>query len=183
MKKMIIKPITRIEGHGQLEIFSSKDKLSRVNFSMLDYRGIEKILIGKNIFEIPRLVSKVCGFCAAAHMVASCKAFEKILDIELSYTATLQRQLVLMGEMITNHTIHFAYMALPDLLRLAGGRVEVEIGKKINQLIKIGKNLIEIVGGRSVQPVSIIIGGMSKSLNEKEISLLKKNLKRGPIDI
>jgi F420-non-reducing hydrogenase large subunit len=153
---------------------------------MLDYRGIEKILIGKKISEIPSLVSKVCGFCAAAHMVASCKAFEKALDIEPTYASTLMRQLVMIGETITNHMIHFTYMALPDLLNLASGSQEndiildqSEILVKSSKLIKIGKNLIEIVGGRSVQPVSIIVAGYSKSLTDKEITVLKKSLKSG----
>jgi len=186
MKKMTIKPVARVEGHGQIEIFASKDDVSRVNFSMLDYRGIEKILIGKKITETPSLVSKVCGFCSAAHIVASCKAFETILDIEPTYASTLLRQLVMIGETITNHMIHFTYMALPDLLNLASASQEndiildqSEIFVKASKLIKIGKNLIEIVGGRSVQPVSIIIGGMSKNLADKEINVLKKNLKSG----
>ena len=187
-KKMTIKPLTRIEGHGQIEIFVNKDKdeVSRVNFSMLDYRGIEKILIGKKISEIPRLVSKICGFCSAAHIVASCKAVEKALDIEPTYASALSRQLVLIGEIITNHMIHFAYMALPDLLSLASASQEndvilnrSEIFVKASKLISIGKNLMEIVGGRAIQPVSIIIGGMSKNLTEKEVSLLKRSLKSG----
>lgn len=185
-KKMTIKPLTRIEGHGQIEFFVSKDEVSRVNFSMLDYRGIEKILIGKKISEIPRLVSKICGFCSAAHIVASCNAFEKALDIEPTYASTLLRQLIMLGEIITNHMIHFAYMALPDLLSLASANQEndatlnrSEIFVKSSKLISIGKNLMDIVGGRAVQPVSIIIGGMSKNLTEKEVSLLKRSLKSG----
>ncbi|WP_287587462.1 nickel-dependent hydrogenase large subunit [Candidatus Borrarchaeum sp.] len=187
-KKMTIKPLTRIEGHGQIEIFVNKDKdeVSRVNFSTLDYRGIEKILIGKKISEIPRLVSKICGFCSAAHIVASCKAFEKALDIEPTYASALSRQLVLIGETITNHMIHFVYMALPDLLSLASASQEndvilnrSELFVKAAKLISIGKNVTEIVGGRAVQPVSIIIGGMSKNLTEKEINLLKRSLKSG----
>lgn len=90
-KKMILKPLTRIEGHGQIEIFVSKDEVSRVNFSMLDYRGINRILIGKKISEVPRFVSKICGFCSAAHIVASCQAFEKALDIEPTYASALLR--------------------------------------------------------------------------------------------
>ncbi len=185
---MTIKPLTRIEGHGQIEIFVNKDKdeVSRVNFSTLDYRGIEKILIGKKISEIPRLVSKICGFCSAAHIVASCKAFEKALDIEPTYASALSRQLVLIGETITNHMIHFVYMALPDLLSLASASQEndvilnrSELFVKAAKLISIGKNVTEIVGGRAVQPVSIIIGGMSKNLTEKEINLLKRSLKSG----
>jgi F420-non-reducing hydrogenase large subunit len=153
---------------------------------MLDYRAIEEILIGKKITEIPRLVSKICGFCSAAHIVASCKAFESILDIEPSYTSTLLRQLVLIGETITSHTIHFIYMALPDLVSLQSAPTENEVMTnhseffvKASKLINIGKNLVEIIGGRAVQPVSIIIGGMSKTVTEKEISLLKRNLKSG----
>jgi len=185
-KKLTIKPLTRIEGHGQIEIYASKDEVSRVNFSMLDYRGIEKILIGKKILEIPRLVAKICGFCSASHIVASCKAFETILEIEPSYTSTLLRQLIMIGETITNHTIHFIYMALPDILNLASAGKEndvmlnqSDIFVKASKLIKIGKNLVEIVGGRAVHPVSIIIGGMAKNLTDKEITLLKKDLKSG----
>ncbi|MFX1464924.1 MAG: nickel-dependent hydrogenase large subunit [Promethearchaeota archaeon] len=187
-KKMTIKPLTRIEGHGQIEIFVSKakDEVSRVNFSILDYRGIEKILIGKKISEIPRLVSKICGFCSAAHIVASCKAFETALDIEPTYASALLRQLIMLGEIITNHMIHFAYMALPDLLSLASASLEndviynrSEIFVKASKLISIGRNLMEIVGGRTVQPVSIIIGGSSKNLTEKEVNLLKRSLKSG----
>ncbi len=185
-KKMILKPLTRIEGHGQIEIFVSKDEVSRVNFSMLDYRGINRILIGKKISEVPRLVSKICGFCSAAHIVASCQAFEKALDREPTYASALLRQLIMLGETITSHMIHFTYMALPDLLSLASASQEnniilnrSEIFIKASKLISIGKNLVEIVGGRAVQPVSIIIGGMSKLLTEKEINLLKRNLKSG----
>ncbi|MFX1519795.1 MAG: nickel-dependent hydrogenase large subunit [Promethearchaeota archaeon] len=183
MKRIIIKPLTRVEGQCIIEIFADKKGSTKVRFSTLDFRGIEKVLIGKKFKDIPRLVPKICGVCAAAHTVASCQAIEKIFDIYPTNTAIQLRQLLMIGETIKSHALHFFFLALPDLLKPFENKNINDISRKMTlnafKLIEIGKKVIETIGGRSVHPVTCVVGGMSKSLTEKDRVILQKIMKRG----
>ena len=181
MKRIIIKPLTRVEGQCTLELFADKKGSSKVRFSTLDFRGIEKVLIGKKLKDVPRLVPKICGVCAAAHIIASCQAIEKIFDIYPTNSAIQLRQLLMIGETIKSHALHFFFLALPDLLKPLENKNKNDISRQMTlnafKLIELGKKVVETIGGRSVHPVTCVVGGMAKSLTEKDRIFLHKTMK------
>ncbi len=188
--KRIIEPVTRIEGHGKVTIFIKNGEVSSANFDMYLPRGFEKILIDKLVEDVPRITSRICGLCSSAHAIAACKAMEKIYDINPSKPSILMRKLLLIGELIRSHSLHFFYFAFPDMISLLENnrekysieqlsKVEPELVDKMFKVIKIGNELLDHIGGRVPHPVTSLIGGMSKNLSEKEVVGLQSNLRRG----
>ncbi len=192
MKKLkkIIEPVTRIEGHGKITVFIKDGEISSANFDMYLPRGFEKILVGKLVEDVPRITSRICGLCSSAHAIVACKALEKIYDISPSKPSTLMRKLLLIGELIRSHSLHFFYFAFPDILSIQGNnrekysvqqfsKIEPDLVEKMFRVIKIGNELLDSIGGRVPHPVTSLIGGMSKNLTEKEVVGLQSNLRKG----
>src|SRR4030042_581281 len=109
---------TRIEGHGEVEIYlaNQNEEISYVEFVLDAYRGFENILLKKNLLDIPKIASRICGLCHASQAISSCKAIEAVYDIEPSEQSILLRRLLMTGEMIKSHSMHIFFQSLPDLL-------------------------------------------------------------------
>ena len=89
----VVDVCTRIEGHGNVKIILQDDNISSVDFEVNELRGFEKILIGKRLIEIPRIVSRICGLCHASQSIVSCKAIEHIFNVEPDEQMVLLRKL------------------------------------------------------------------------------------------
>ncbi len=188
--KKIIEPVTRIEGHGKITVYLNDKEVSNANFDMYLPRGFEKILVGKLVEDVPRITSRICGLCSSAHAIAACKALEKIYDVTPSKSSILMRKLLLAGELIRSHALHFFYFALPDLKALIENdyerysvqqfsKIETDLVEKLFRVIRIGNELLDRIGGRVPHPVTSVVGGISKKLTEKEVVGLQSNLRRG----
>ncbi|MGQ9721614.1 MAG: Ni/Fe hydrogenase subunit alpha [Candidatus Jordarchaeum sp.] len=188
--KRIIEPVTRIEGHGKITVFIKDGEISSANFDMYLPRGFEKILEGKLVEDVPRITSRICGLCSSAHAIAACKALEKIYDITPSKPSILMRKLLLIGELVRSHALHFFYFAFPDIISISENnherygiqqfsKIEPDLVDKMFRVIKIGNELLDHIGGRVPHPVTSLIGGISKKLTEKEVLGLQSNLRRG----
>ncbi|NVM52893.1 MAG: nickel-dependent hydrogenase large subunit [Candidatus Helarchaeota archaeon] len=180
---------TRVEGHGSLRFTLQENEISGVYFDIKGYRGFENILSNKKIIDVPRIISRVCGLCYASHAIASCKGIEKMFELEPSDQSILLRRLLMTGELINSHSIHFFFQALPDLFVLLKGqsnptpledllRFDPNLTKNIFELIKLGKELITIFGGRSAHPITPVIGGISHAPSKKSIGIGRKYLQQ-----
>ncbi|MFX0106411.1 MAG: nickel-dependent hydrogenase large subunit, partial [Candidatus Hodarchaeota archaeon] len=114
----VIDVCKRVEGHGDVKILIQNDEISLVNFEFDIYRGFENFLVGKKIYDIPKIVSRICGLCYASQAIASCKAIEDIYNIKVSEQTILLRHLLMSGELIKSHTMNFFFQTLPDLLEI-----------------------------------------------------------------
>ena len=180
---------TRVEGHGNVNILIQDDNVSDVNFEISAYRGFEKFLIGKRLEDMPKLISRICGLCYASQAIASCKAIENLYDIEISEQSILLRRLLLCGELIKSHSMHFFFQSLPDLLTI------FNISQKLNshydlinfnpqlttnlyELIKFGNEIEILFGGRSAHLISPIPSGLIYSPSRKNISITQKYMQK-----
>ncbi|MBS7249511.1 MAG: Ni/Fe hydrogenase subunit alpha [Candidatus Freyarchaeota archaeon] len=188
--KKIIEPVTRIEGHAKITVYLNDKEVYNANFDMYLPRGFEKILVGKMVEDVPRITSRICGLCSSAHAIAACKALEKIYDVTPSKSCILMRKLLLAGELMRSHALHFFYFALPDLKAMTENgyekysvqqfsKMETDLVEKLFRIIKIGNELLDHIGGRVPHPVTSLVGGVSKKLAEKEVVGLQSNLRRG----
>ena len=74
-KRITIDPITRLEGHGKIEIFlDDEGAVTDTFFQIPELRGFERFVVGRPIEELPRIVTRICGVCPASHHMASAKA-------------------------------------------------------------------------------------------------------------
>jgi len=108
-KKVTINPVTRLEGHGKIEIFlDDKGNVEDAYFQVVELRGFERFCIGRPAEEMPRIVPNICGVCPTPHNMASTKALDDLYSVEPTPTAKLIRQLHYNAFYVEDHYVHFS---------------------------------------------------------------------------
>jgi F420-non-reducing hydrogenase large subunit len=180
-KRITIDPITRLEGHGKIEIFlDNGGNVDRAFFQVPELRGFEKFSVGRLAEEMPRITPKICGVCPTAHHMASTKALDDLFDIEPTSTAKKIRELMYNAFMFEDHTLHFFFLGGPDFIvgpqapaaerNILGviSKVGLDAGKKVISIRKKCRNIITLLGGRVIHPVCGLPGGVSRGIEEEE---------------
>ncbi|MBI4727784.1 Ni/Fe hydrogenase subunit alpha [candidate division TA06 bacterium] len=178
MKRITIDPITRLEGHGKIEIFlNDQGDVANCYFQIPELRGFEQFCLGRQAEEMPVLTSRICGVCPEAHLMASVKALDALFGVEPPSAAKKVRELVYMAFFVTDHTTHFYALGGPDFIvgpdappserNILGviKKVGLEIGQKVIETRSRNHDIIRKVGGRSVHPVAALPGGWSKPVS------------------
>lgn len=181
MKRITIDPITRLEGHGKIEIFLNEDgEVSNVYFQVPELRGFEKFCEGRPVEELPAIVAKICGVCPGCHHMASGKAVDVVFGVEPPPTAKKLRELFYMAHFIHSHIAHFYALAGPDFVigpyappakRNILGLIEKvgkEIGMEVIKQRRIAQEIQALLGGHQTFVVMNIPGGVRKGLSEQE---------------
>ncbi|MBA7629288.1 NAD-reducing hydrogenase HoxS subunit beta [subsurface metagenome] len=175
-----IKPVTRIEGHGKVTLhLDEKGNVSRAHFNVTQLRGFEKFCEGRVFWEMPIITARICGICPVSHHLASAKAGDAILGVEIPPTATMLRQLMHMAQFVQSHALHFFHLASPDLLfgmdadpatRNIIGLIGAnpELAKKAVWLRGFGQAIIETLGTKKIHPIFAIPGGVNAALSAKD---------------
>ena len=190
----IVDVCTRVEGHGTVKILLQNDEISNVNFEIGSNRGFESFLIGKKLNDVPKIVSRICGLCYASQTIASCKAIENLFEIAVPEQSILLRYLLLFGELIKSHSMHFFFQSLPDLFQIFEIsqkpfspyeliRYDSQLTTNVYELIKIGNEIERIFGGRSVHLITPIPGGLIYLPSRKNISIARKYFQKAIINL
>lgn len=187
MKNIEISPVTRIEGHAKITVqLDDSGSVSDAHFHVMEIRGFEKFLEGAAVEEAPRITPRICGICQTAHHLAAAKATDSIFGLQPPETAKKLRELMLLGQYIHSHSLHFYFLGAPDLVmgpesdpatRNVVGILKKDpaLAKMAIDTRKIGQTITGIVGGKPISPVTAIPGGQSKALTEEErIKLLSE---------
>ncbi len=186
-KKITIDPITRLEGHGKIEIFLNDDgNVENAYLQVPELRGFEKFCEGRPAEELPVITPKICGVCPEAHHMASTKALDALFNVDPPLPAKKLRKLMYSAHMMHSHIAHFYALAGPDFVvgpdappaerNILGivKKVGLEIGKKVIQHRSFAQKIQAIIGGRATYPVCGLPGGMSKRLTEEERAEIEK---------
>jgi len=185
-REITISPTTRIEGHGKVTItLDDSGNVSDAYFYATEIRGFDYFLRGMEAERLPFIISRICGVCSTAHVIASVKAIENIFNTEITETAEKLRELLLMAQIISNHSLVFFFLTLPDfwfspeenpskrnIFQIM--REEPEIGKKAIELRNFGTRILDVIGKREVHIVSVIPGGLINPLKQREQEELLK---------
>ena len=180
-QRITIDPITRLEGHGKIDIFlDDKGDVANSYFQIPELRGFERFCVGRPVEEMPLLTNRICGVCPEAHHMAAAKAADAVYHVDPPRTAKMLRELLYMAFYATDHTTHFYALGGPDFIvgpdapiaerNILGviHKVGLEIGGKVIQMRKYGHATVEIIGGRKVHPATSIPGGITKIISEEE---------------
>ncbi len=176
---------TRVEGHGSIKIYLKHDSVERAIFELSGYRGFESILKGKHLFDVPRIISRICGVCHAAQTIVSCKTIENMYEFDLPQQFLLLRKLLLTGELLKSHGMHFIFQAFPDLLHLLGIQTKIlspydvikeypNLISNFFELVNIGNQIDKIFGGRAIHLITPIPCGVIYTPSNKKIKLAQK---------
>ncbi|MBF0566738.1 MAG: Ni/Fe hydrogenase subunit alpha [Nitrospirae bacterium] len=181
MKRISIDPITRLEGHGKIEIFLNDDgDVANTYFQVPELRGFEQFCVGRLAEDMPVITNRICGVCPEAHHLASVKALDELFGVVPPVAAKKIRELLYMAFYVTDHTTHFYALGGPDFIvgpdappaerNILGviNKVGLDIAKQVINCRQRNHHVIEMLGGRGVHLAGGVPGGWSKSVSEQE---------------
>src|SRR5271166_172792 len=172
-----IDPVTRLEGHGKITLKTNDaGEVSEAFFSVTQVRGFEKFSEGRPFYEMPSLMARICGICPVSHLLASAKACEAIMSIEIPPTAAKLRRALNMAQTVQSHALSCLYLASPDLLlgmdanpadrNLFGvANAYPELGRAGIGLRRFGQHIIELLGRKRIHPGWVVPGGVTEPLS------------------
>jgi NAD-reducing hydrogenase large subunit len=178
-RKLVISPVTRIEGHAKITLQLNEDgSVSEALFHVNEFRGFEKFCQGRLYTEMPIITPRICGICPVSHSIASVKACEMIQGIQPAYTGNLLRKLIHIGQNISSHALSFFHLSSPDFLlgydsdpakRNILGLAEKypNVALRGIRLRKFGQEISERITGKKIHIAGIAPGGMAVPLPEE----------------
>ena len=181
MKRISIDPITRLEGHGKIDIFLTEEgEVANCYLQIPELRGFEKFCVGRPAEDMPNLTARICGVCPEAHHLAATKALDALFHVDPPPAAKKLRELFYSIFYATDHTTHFYALGGPDFVlgpdappaqrNILGvvAKVGLEVGGKVIKMRRDGHHLIKMIGGRAVHPNWGLPGGVSRGINEEQ---------------
>ena len=181
LKRIVIDPVTRVEGHGKVSILlDSNNKVNRVRFHIVEFRGFERFIRGRLLWEVPVISQRLCGICPVSHHLAAAKAMDYIVGVDkLTPVGEKMRRLMHYGQILQSHATHFFYLASPDLLlgiesdpaerNVVGvlGKYP-ELARQGILLRKFGQEIIKATAGKRIHGTGAVPGGINKNLSIPE---------------
>jgi len=181
MQKISIDPITRLEGHGKIDIFLDEEgNVANAYLVIPELRGFEKFAEGRPVEELPDITPRICGVCPEAHHMASVKACDAVYHVEVPPAAKKLRELFYSAFYVADHMTHFYILAGPDFVlgpdappaerNILGliHKVGVEVGSRVIRARGMAMDIIGMLGGRKVHPLFGVPGGVGKAITEEE---------------
>lgn len=165
--KLKVPFVTRLEGEGALELSAKGNRIDKLHLKIFEPpRLFEKFLEGKSYQDVPDLNARICGICPMAYQLTSIQAIEDLFGIVLPDYMIQLRRLMNLGEWIQSHALHIHFLAAPDFLgfdsALTMAKQHPQVLKRGMQIQEAGNALMTLLGGRSVHPVGLQVGGFGK---------------------
>ncbi|MDJ1008389.1 MAG: Ni/Fe hydrogenase subunit alpha [Paracoccaceae bacterium] len=172
-----ISPVTRVEGHGKVTIhLDAAGEVDEARLHIVEFRGFERFIRGRLLWEVPVIVQRLCGICPVSHHLAAAKAMDMIVGVDaLPPTAEKMRRLMHYGQVMQSHVLHFFHLAAPDLLfgfDAAPERRNIfevlkdqpELGRRAIAMRRFGQEIIEATAGKKIHGTGAIPGGINRNL-------------------
>jgi NAD-reducing hydrogenase large subunit len=177
-KTLVIDPVTRIEGHAKVTIqLDDAGNVSDAVFHVVEFRGFEKFCEGRPMAEMAGITPRICGICPVSHLLASAKAGDAIMAVDIPPAADKLRRLMNLGQIVQSHALSFFHLSAPDFLlgwetpperRNVFGLIaaDPELARSGIRLRQFGQEIIEILGGKKIHPAWAVPGGVRGPLTE-----------------
>jgi coenzyme F420-reducing hydrogenase alpha subunit len=176
--------LARVEGEGALHLVMSGSRVEEVRLEIFEPpRFYEAFLQGRDFMEVPDITSRICGICPIAYQSASCYALEKAMGVFDQLDTPIQklRDLIYCGEWIESHVLHMFMLHLADFLgyesAVSMARDHGGIVRRALRIKKAGNAIVELLGGRSVHPVGMCVGGFYSCPDPKDAASLLPEIK------
>jgi F420-non-reducing hydrogenase large subunit len=180
-RRITIDPITRLEGHGKIDIFLDEaGDVDRAYFQVPELRGFEKFAQGRPAEDMPQITSRICGVCPTAHHMAATKALDALYRVDPPPAAKKIRELVYSAFMTEDHALHFYFLGGPDFVvgpeapaaqrNVLGviAAVGQEVGLRVITMRRRLREVITLTGGKVIHPVLGLPGGVAKRVTADE---------------
>ncbi len=182
MKREIkVEHLTRVEGHGAIEIIFEKDKVKDVKVRITEGPRFYEYTARDRLWgEIPKIMSRICGICYVSHRIASVRAIEDAFGTKVFESIELLRRLLIVGEFFESHSLHVYFLALPDYM---GFDSALEMAKEYPNVVKrafkmknLGNKIMKTITGKHFHGENIIPGGFATFPSKDELLELKEEL-------
>ena len=179
-RTIVIDPVTRLEGHGKITLqLDEAGIVQDATFHVTQLRGFEKFCEGRPFYEMPNITARVCGICPVSHLIASSKACDAILAVQIPPVAADLRRILNLAQLIQSHALSFFYLSSPDLLLgmdanpeersiLHVAHTHPQIGADGVALRQFGQRIIEMLAGKRIHPGWTVPGGVNEPLSEEK---------------
>ena len=179
-KTLNIAPITRIEGHASVAIhLDDNGNVADARLHVLSLRGFEQFVVGRPVEEVCRIVNRICGICPWQHHLASNKAADMCLGVEVPPAGKKLRELCQMLAHIPDKILHFYFLAAPDFVLGPDADYSVrnvvgiiganpDLAKKVVHMRYKSQMMLEKFSGKVIHPIAAVVGGYSKPMSEEE---------------
>lgn len=188
-RKIIIDPVTRVEGHGRVTIrLDEAGRVAQARFHIVEFRGFERFIRGRPYWEVPVVIQRLCGICPVSHHLCAAKAMDMVVGVDqLTPTAEKMRRLMHYGQILQSNALHFFHLASPDLLfgfdapamqrNIVGlAQAYPDLAKRAILIRKYGQEVIKATGGKKVHATSAVPGGFNQSLATESRDALRKDV-------
>ncbi len=185
-RKITVDPITRLEGHGKIDIFlNDEGGVDRAYMQVPELRGFERFAQGRPAEDMPQITPRICGVCPTAHHMASTKALDDLYKVDPPPAAKKIRELMYNMFCFEDHALHFFFLAGPDFVvgpkapkaerNILGvlGKVGLEVGKEVIGMRKQQRDLMTTVMGKAIHPVFGLPGGIARPIAPENQPALK----------
>lgn len=175
-RTITIDPVTRIEGHARISLFlDDRGFVEDAQFHVTQFRGFEKFCEGRPFYEMPSLMARICGICPVSHLVASSKACDQLLAVDIPPTGVKLRAVMNLAQIFQSHALSVFHLSSPDFLlgmdadpavRNVFGALESH-GEQVRDGVRLrafGQKIIEELGGKRIHPAWVVPGGVSAPL-------------------
>lgn len=174
--------IARVEGHGNVHVSIEDGKVRDVQMNIVEpARLFESMVVGRPYDKISYIASRICGICSSSHVVTDLLAIEDAFGVEVSDRTRMLRELLVYGSYLQNHASHLFVFAAPDF---AGEESLFPLAVKEPELFNgglaikaLGNELCTKVGGRSIHPITAVVGGFTHEVSPEEYIELADKLR------
>lgn len=173
--------IARVEGHGDIRVVIEDGQVKQCELAVVEpARLFESMVRGRRFDDVPYIASRVCGICSSSHVVTDLRAIEQIFGVEVSDRTRALRELLVYGSYLQNHATHLFVFAAPDFLGHKSVFSLAEVNPKLFDdalsLKALGNELCTLVGGRSIHPITAVVGGFTHEMSASEYLALADKL-------
>ncbi|MBX0329153.1 Ni/Fe hydrogenase subunit alpha [Oscillochloris sp. ZM17-4] len=187
-QRIVIDPVTRIEGHAKISIYlDDAGEVSDARFHVTEFRGFERFCEGRPFWEMPAITARICGICPVSHLMASAKAGDGILAVDIPPAADKLRRLMNLAQIVQSHALSFFHLSGPDLLlgfdsdpatRNVFGLIAAnpDLARGGIRLRQFGQEIIEHLGGRKIHPAWSVPGGVRSGLSDESRMAIRLKL-------
>lgn len=174
--------LARVEGEASLSIHARAGRIEDLELRIFEPpRLFEKLLEGRDGFEVPDMVARICGICPVAYQMSAVQALESLYKVDPGPWVRDQRRAMYCGEWLQSHSLHIHLLALPDFLGF-GSVIDLaqrhpDVVRRGLSLQALGNDLIRLYGGRSVHPVGVRVGGFHRAPDAADVASLVERLR------
>jgi len=167
-----VKYITRVEGHGNIKVDIKTGELKECKLEIVEApRFYEAFIRGRKWYETPFITSRICGICGIGHTLSTIAAVEDALNIKVTEQTKLLRRVLNNSEIMQSHSLHIYFLAAPDFYKTTNIFTMAEKNKELAliglRIKKLSNDIGDVFGGRSIHPISSVIGGFTKVPEKK----------------